>query len=95
MIRRRNARTGSIKSLRERKPCRTRDAGRFAVFVKEAKASGTVTREISVTLRVAPPVAIVAAAILLLSSETRVLAFETGRALYEIGAGWVLRGRVD
>lgn len=84
-----------MKSLRERKPYRTRELGRFAVSVKEAKASGMVTREISVTLRVAQPVAIVAAAILPLSSETRVLAFEAGRALYERGAEWVLPGRLD
>lgn len=80
---------------RKPEPRRTREVGRFAVFVKEAKANGSVIREIRLTLRVAPPFAIVAAAVLLLSSETRVFAHEAGRALYEIGAGWVLRGRVD
>ena len=84
-----------MKSPRKRGSHLTREVGRFAVFVKEAKASGTVTREIRVTLRMAPAVAVVAAAMLLLSSETRTFACEAGRAFYEIGAGWVLRGRVD
>jgi len=73
----------------------TREIGRFAILVKEARANGAVNREFRMSLRMAPAVTIVAAAMLLLSSETRTFAFEAGRALYEIGADWVLRGRLD
>jgi hypothetical protein len=64
-------------------------------LVKEAKASGTVTREIRITLRMAPAVAVVAAAMLPLSSEKRTFAFEAGRTLYGIWSAWILRGRLD